>query len=140
MGRPLIRRSPELVQKAIMRTQLFSAIALLALATPTFAADDGVTGTWRVQGKVSAFAFDLTCRFEQKGQALGGVCYDGGTNKPHPLTHGEVSGDHVSWTYQSSYLLTKFDAAYSGTLSGGSIKGGLTVPGHEGNFTAEKQP
>jgi len=140
MCRPLIRQAPRPVMNPIMRTQLFSALAVLALATPTFAADDAVTGAWRVHGKVSAFAFDLTCRFEQKGHSLGGTCYDGGTNKPHPLTRGEVAGDHVSWTYQSSYLLNKFDASYSGTMSNGSIMGGITVPGHQGNFTAEKQP
>ena len=117
-----------------------AALVALSAAGSASAAGDAITGSWAVHGKVSVFQFTLTCHFEQMGQRLGGVCYDGGTNKPHPLTWGEVSGDHVSWTYQSNYLLTKFDAAYSGTLSGGSIKGGLTVPGHEGNFTAEKQP
>jgi len=126
-----------------MRLPLYAVLAaLISVSTmgTASAADDPVSGSWIVHGKISGFQFTLTCRFDQKGQALGGTCYDGGTNKPHPLTRGAVSGDQVSWTYQSSYLFKTFDATYSGTLSGASIRGVATAPGHEGNFTAEKQP
>ncbi len=122
-----------------MRRSWLALVVLLASA-PAVAAEAPATGAWAVHGKVSAFQFDLTCRFEQTGGAISGVCYDAGTNKPHPLTQGALSGDHIRWTYQSSYLLKKFDAAYSGTLAGGSIKGDITVPGHQGQFTAQKQP
>ena len=131
-----------------MRTSslAFIAPALLAVGlgfivtAPASAADTPATGTWAVHGKVSAFQFNLSCRFEQKGETVSGICYDAGTNKPHPLTQGAISGDHISWTYQSSYLLKTFDAAYSGTLAGGSIKGDIAVPGYQGQFTAQKQP
>jgi len=140
MGRPLIREAPAPVNHA-MRTSLIALAIPAALASgPAFAADTPATGTWTVHGKVSAFQFNLSCRFEQKGEAVGGICYDAGTNKPHTLTQGAISGDHISWTYQSSYLLKTFDAAYSGTLAGGSIKGDITVPGYQGQFTAERQP
>jgi len=123
-----------------LSSSVLAAVIAISAVGSASADDTPVSGTWIVHGKISAFQFTLTCRFEQKGQSLGGTCYDGGTNKPHPLTRGEVSGDHVSWTYQSSYLFKTFDATYSGTLSGASIKGVATAPGHEGNFTAEKQP
>jgi len=117
----------------------FTGLALV-LATPTHAAESDAAGTWRVHGQVSAFAFDLTCRFVRKDGVLSGVCYDGGTNKPHRLTRGAVSGDRVSWTYQSNYLLKTFDAAYSGTLAGDSMSGDIVVPGNHGHFTAVRQP
>jgi len=121
MGRPLIREAPAPVNHA-MRTSLIALAIPAALASgPAFAADTPATGTWTVHGKVSAFQFNLSCRFDT-------------------LTQGAISGDHISWTYQSSYLLKTFDAAYSGTLAGGSIKGDITVPGYQGQFTAERQP
>jgi len=107
---------------------------------PAHAGDEPVAGVWTVHGKVAAFQFNLSCHFEPKGGSLVGTCYDAGTNKPHPLTRGAVNGDHISWTYQSSYLFKTFDATYSGTLAGGSIKGDIAVPGYRGQFTAEKQP
>ena len=124
-----------------MRTSLLAAVVpALFASTSAVAADAPATGTWTVHGKVSAFQFNISCRFEQKGETISGLCYDAGTNKPHPLTQGAISGDHISWTYQSSYLLKTFDAAYSGTLADGAIKGGITAPGHQGQFTAQKQP
>ncbi len=121
--------------------RLIAAALITALsATSALAADDAVTGAWKLHGKVSAFSFDLRCDFKRDGQAIGGTCYDAGTNKPHPLTRGAVVGDRISWSYQSNYLFNKFDAAYSGLLSGTSIKGEVTAPGYRGSFTAEKQP
>ena len=123
-----------------MRLPAIIALATVLSASSALAADDPVSGTWKLHGKVSAFAFDLTCDFKRDGQAIGGTCYDGGTNKPHPLTRGAIAGDRISWTYQSSYLLNKFDASYTGLLSGASIKGEVIAPGYRGNFTGQKQP
>lgn len=123
--------------------RLATLACLLAAILPAgtaIAADTPIAGVWSVHGRVSPFSFDLTCRFTQSGQAIGGVCYDGGTGKPHPLTHGEISGSCIRWTYQSSYLFKTFDAAYSGTVAGHSIKGVVTAPGRQGDFTAERQP
>ena len=142
MGRPLIHASRGTVPTKVMRasTPLILAAVMLVSGGPTAAAEDPLTGAWAVQGKVSAFHFDLICRFEQRAGAIGGVCYDAGSGKPHPLIRGALSGNHVSWTYQSSYLFKTFDATYSGTLAGASIKGDLAVPGYTGQFSAEKQP
>jgi hypothetical protein len=125
-----------------MNAMRLIALTILAAmsATSAQAAEDPVSGGWKVHGKVSAFSFDLTCNFRRDGQVIGGTCYDAGTNKAHPLTRGTISGDKISWTYQSSYLLNKFEASYSGLLSGTSIKGEITAPGYRGNFSAQKQP
>jgi hypothetical protein len=117
------------------------AAAILALAAPGLAraADDPVSGAWVVHGKVDSFAFILNCAFERHGDRLGGVCLDDGTNKRHPLTSGAITGDRVTFTYQSNYLLTKFDVAFAGVLAGGRMSGSIHVPGHAGTFTATRR-
>jgi hypothetical protein len=122
------------------------SIALAVLCAGLFGApaaravDDPLSGAWTVRGKVSAFAFVLTCRFERRGEALGGVCYDAGTNKAHPLTQGAVAGSKVAWTYRSSFMFKPFDAAYVGALAADGIRGSLIVPGYSGQFTAVRAP
>jgi hypothetical protein len=141
MGRLLIRRACGFVSSSVMRLATLACLFAVVLpAGTTLAADAPVTGVWAVHGRVSPFSFDLTCRFTQTGESISGACYDSGTNKPHPLTQGDVSGSRIRWTYQSSYLFKTFDAAYSGTLTGNSIKGVVTAPGRQGEFTAERQP
>ena len=141
MGRPLIRHGRGFVISGAMRlATLTGLVAVILPAGTALAADAPVAGVWAVHGRVSPFSFDLTCRFTQSGEAISGVCYDAGTGKPHPLTHGEISGSRIRWTYQSSYLFKTFDAAYSGTLVGNSIKGVVTAPGRQGEFTAERRP
>ena len=124
-----------------MRQFLTLAAAGLALASPGLAraADDPISGAWTVHGKVGSFAFILNCAFEGHGDHLGGVCVDDGTNKRHPLTAGAVSGDHVTFTYQSNYLITKFDVAFAGVLKSGALSGTIHVPGHDGTFTATRK-
>ena len=139
MGRLLIRCEQAIVKAVTMRLATLACLAAIALPDrAALAADAPVAGVWAVHGRVSPFSFDLTCRFVQSGEAVSGVCYDGGTRKPHPLTHGEVSGDHIRWTSQSTYLFKPFEAAYSGAVAGYSIKGVVTAPGRQGDFTAEK--
>ena len=117
------------------------AATSLALAAPTLARADAdpVSGPWVVHGKVDTFAFVLDCSFERHGDHLGGVCVDSGTSKRHPLTAGSVSGDRVNFTYQSNYLITKFDVGFAGMLKGGQMAGTITVPGHAGTFTAMRR-
>jgi hypothetical protein len=133
-----------------MRTGIAAAAALaaMALAAGQARAQAGpvdVSGAWRVAGKVSSFAFTLTCDFKPDGARLGGVCVDGSTSDPkvatgkaHRLTAGRIDGDKVSWTYQSSFLLTKFDVSYSGTMTGGRISGTIDAQGRQGAFTATR--
>jgi hypothetical protein len=117
-------------------------VAIAALAVPASAE---VAGPWRVTGKVSGFAFTLNCDFKTSGDRLGGVCVDASTSdarvkagKSHILTAGSVHGDAVSWTYRSSFLLSKFDVTYKGTLAGARMTGSIDAQGHVGAFTAVK--
>jgi hypothetical protein len=120
--------------------------ALALLATPGSAtAQDTATGRWVISGHVTGFDFTLNCRFEQTGAVLGGVCVDGATSDPsiksgrkHVLTMGQVTGDHVAFTYQSSFLLKRFNVDYAGVRQGGHMSGQINVPGRSGPFTAER--
>jgi hypothetical protein len=124
-----------------------AAVAVLAaLASPVAAADGGVAGSWHVDGKVASFAFTLNCDFRTDGARLGGVCVDASTSDPnlktgksHPLTAGSVDGDTVGWTYQSSFLLTKFDVTFRGVRAGDRMSGSITAQGHDGAFTATRR-
>jgi hypothetical protein len=119
-------------------------IASTVAAAATASAE--VSGPWHVTGKVSAFAFTLNCDFKPDGERLGGVCVDASTNDPkvnagksHVLTAGSVKGDAVTWTYQSSFLFSKFDVIFKGVQAGDKITGAITTQGHDGTFTATKQ-
>ena len=125
-----------------MKFPVAAAAALAAsLITVTIAtaATDTVAGTWAMKGKISAFAFTLTCKFDQHGETLSGTCYDGGTNKPHPLKSGSVTDGKVRWTYQSNFLTRKFDVNYIATVSGGDkMNGEVKAPGYTGVFSGER--
>lgn len=119
-----------------------TALALAASASP---APADVGGAWRVTGRVSSFAFTLNCDFKPDGARLGGACVDASTNDPkvsagksHTITAGHIDGNSVGWTYQSSFLLTKFDVTYDGVQSGDRMSGTIRVRGHEGAFTATR--
>jgi hypothetical protein len=121
-----------------MRSTLLGLAAVLTLAAPALGADDPVSGSWAVKAKVERFAFTLTCDLVRRGSAIGGTCYDGGTRKAHQLTRGEIDGDKVSWSYQSSFLGKPFSANYEATLSGNRMAGVVMANGYKGPFTATR--
>lgn len=121
-----------------------AALSIGAIGFPGAAAE--IAGAWHVTGKVSSFAFTLNCEFKPDGPSLGGVCVDASTNdakvktgQSHPLTAGHVKADQISWTYQSHFLLSKFDVTYNGTLNGDRMSGSIDAQGKTGTFTATKQ-
>jgi hypothetical protein len=125
-----------------MKSTVLAISALLAASSATAQ----VAGDWRVAGKVSGFAFTLNCDLKNLGDRLGGVCVDVSTSdarvkagKAHALTAGAVHGDAVTWTYRSSFLFTKFDVTYKGTLAGNRMIGSIDAQGHTGTFTAARQ-
>jgi len=116
------------------------------LAAPAVAGEAGIAGDWRVTGKVSAFSFTLDCHFEPRGGQLGGACIDASINDPkihpgrvHPLTAGAVDGTAVTWTYQSSFLLTRFDVTFSGARAGDRMGGTINASGRKGVFQAARE-
>lgn len=129
-----------------MIRSVLAALALFA-ASPALAADGSTAGAWRVSGVVSGFRFELRCVFQQAGERLTGACTDLATNNPkappksspHPLTRGAASGDRVAWSYQSSFLLSKFDVDFSGARSGDRMSGAIRAGGRSGSFTARRE-
>ena len=116
-----------------------AAIAAMSVPALASAADDPVAGAWKVNGHVDGKDFVVTCHFERRGDGFGGACFDGGTNLKHPLISGVLSGDQIKWTYQSHFLLAKFDVLYAGKLTGGAMRGTVSAAGHVGSFTAAKE-
>jgi hypothetical protein len=118
--------------------KLVAAVAVLA--TPGIAwADDAGAGAWKIDGMVEGKGFVITCHFDRHGDALGGACYDGGTNLKHALKAGAVTADQVKWTYTSHFGLIPFDVTYDGKLSGGAMHGTIVAAGHNGTFAGAKQ-
>ena len=120
------------------RLAVWAAIVAMGVPAVAAAADDPAGG-WKVNGKVDGKDFVITCHFDRHGEGLAGACFDGGTNLKHPLESGTVSGDQIKWTYQSHYLLVKFDVTYAGKLTGGAMRGTISAAGHNGVFTGAKQ-
>jgi hypothetical protein len=122
-------------------------ILVLLAATPAASADMSAAGAWRVSGAVSGFKFELRCVFQQAGERLSGACTDLATNNPkappksapHLLTRGSASGGQVTWSYQSSFLLSKFDVDFSGAQSGDRMAGAIQSGGRTGSFTARRE-
>ncbi|QUD88364.1 hypothetical protein [Phenylobacterium montanum] len=128
-----------------MKSALYGlALAALGAVGPSWAVEPAQS--WRVAGKVASFAFTLNCDFRPAGTRLGGVCVDASTSDPtikggraHKITRGRIDGDTVSWTYVSSFLLSKFDVTFDGTRRGQDMSGVIHVQGHDGAFTATRQ-
>jgi hypothetical protein len=120
--------------RAIMGAAIWSA-ALAGAATPA-AAQDGAAGR---------FGFTLNCRFDEAGSALSGACVDGATSdarvkggKRHELTQGKVVGDHVTFSYDSSFMFKHFNVDYTGVLRGDKMSGTILANGQSGAFTATR--
>jgi hypothetical protein len=122
---------------------LAALLMSLCLASPAQAED--AAGRWAVAGTVDGKNFTLDCRFDQAEHNLTGACVDGPTGdarveggRSHALLEGQVAGSSVSWTYQSSYLLFKFDVKYAGTRDGDHMSGSISAAGKTGTFTANR--
>jgi hypothetical protein len=134
-------------EASLTRPPFAAAGALLAfLALAASAAADDLSGRWAILGHVAGRDFTLDCRFAQAAQRLSGGCIDGPTGdahvkggRNHPLKKGEVAGNKVSWTYQSSYGIIPFDVDYDGVRQGDHMSGQLKALGKDGTFTADRR-
>jgi hypothetical protein len=127
-----------------MRALLAPAALLVLLAAAPARADDA-SGRWAVAGNVADKRFTLDCRFAQAAGRLSGACVDGPTGdakvkggRNHPLTKGSVSGNKVTWTYQSSFGIVSFGVDYDGVRQGDHMSGALKALGKTGTFTADR--
>ena len=136
------------MSKSILATAALAATLFAAPQAPAAqdsAATTGAAGRWVVSGKVGPFAFTLNCRFEETGATLTGACIDGATSdarvkggRRHDLTRGAVTGDHVSFSYQSSFMLSRFNVDYVGVMQGDHMSGTVVANGQSGAFTAAR--
>lgn len=121
-----------------MKAAALTLAVLLMAGSAAQAEPDPVAGAWKLKGKVQTFGFTLTCRFTRAGDTLSGTCFDGGSNKPHPLKSGRVTGDRVVWTYGSDFMGRKFDVTYTGTVKGGVMSGEVDAAGRRGVFSGAR--
>jgi hypothetical protein len=119
--------------------QLLSLITALCAPMMVHADTDPVNGVWNISGQVEGFAVTVRCAFERNGDQLSGVCHDDGTGAAHVLSTGSVHGDHVTWTYRRQFLIATFEPQYSGQIDGASMSGAISVAGHSGAFTADRE-
>jgi hypothetical protein len=121
---------------------LVAALATPTLAAPTLAAADAdpLTGAWNVKGSVEGFPVRIHCEFERRGDQLAGLCRDGGADgTAHGLSMGTIQGDHVTWAYHRRVFAHNFEPQYSGVVDGLTMKGTISVAGHSGDFTAQRE-
>lgn len=127
-----------------MKIQLASLALMGAVLGAAPASAEGVD-LWRVSGKVAGVAFVMDCRFEPPAAQFGGACTEvsrsnggGQAGAVHKLTRGAVTGNQISWTYQTSFLISRFDVTFTGLLDGGHMAGAVDAAGRKGDFTGVK--
>ena len=118
---------------------------LIALAAGPSASADDASGRWAVSGHVAGKDFTLDCKFAQAAQRLSGACVDGPTGdkkikggRSHALTKGAVSGNKITFSYQSSVGILPFGVDYTGVREGEHMSGQLSALGKTGTFTANR--
>jgi hypothetical protein len=76
-------------------------MALLLSALPALAADNSLSGTWKVVGDVGSYPVNRVCTFNQDGKKLAGSCQQSDAkadDKTLPFT-GEIKDKTVTWKY-----------------------------------------
>jgi hypothetical protein len=118
---------------------LLALLAVFCAPMMVHADTDTVTGVWNISGKVEGFPVLVRCDFERQGDHVGGTCHDGDTGDAHQISMGSVRGDTVTWSYKRRFLLAMFEPRYHGHIEGDSMTGDISVAGHNGAFTADRQ-
>jgi hypothetical protein len=115
------------------------AISLLLSALPALAADNSVSGTWKIEGSVAGYEVHRVCTFKQDGKALSGSCQEA-DQKPIPFT-GDIKDKTVTWQYDVEFNGSALTATYTGDWDGDSaITGAIDVQpvNAAGTFTATR--
>jgi hypothetical protein len=118
-----------------------ASLVLLCSAGPALA--DDAAGRWALAGNLDGKNFALDCRFVQERQVLSGACVDDPhSDAPikgsHVLRRGHATGKDVSWTYELSFLLIRFEVDYVGVRQGEHMSGTIGAAGRRGTFTASR--
>ena len=118
-------------------------IALLLPTLPALAADHSFAGIWQVDGSVSGYTVNRTCKFKQDGDKLSGSCQnsaDKADDKILVLT-GDVKDKTVTWKYDADWNGSTLTATYTGAWDGdASMTGTIDVQpvNAAGTFAAKK--
>jgi len=112
-----------------MKSKFFSALALVALASASFAAD--VTGKWTAEitgrnGQARTTNFD----FKVEGEKLTGTM--SGMQGETAISEGTVKGDEIAFTVVMNFNGNEMKLVHKGTVAGDVIKITRTRSGGEG--------
>jgi hypothetical protein len=121
----------------IVRRMLVATIAAAAfVSVGAVAADVNVTGTWNMAVETQAGTGTPVFTLKQEGTAVTGQ-YKGQLGEA-PVT-GTVKGDELTLNYKVNVQGTDLSVTYSGTVTGDTIKGKVSLGElGEGTFTGKK--
>jgi hypothetical protein len=109
-------------------------VTLSVAATP--AAENPLTGEWKVRNDIASNVSEMSCSFTQKGEDLTGGC---ATEQGNVEITGKVVETSVNWVFKSAYNGAPITLTYKGSLgTDGQLAGAVTVEEFSvtGEFTA----
>ena len=115
---------------------LIAAVFAAASVAVTPAAENPLTGEWKVRNDIASNVSEMTCSFTQKGEELTGGC---ATEQGNVEIAGKVVETSVSWVFKSAYNGAPITLTYKGSLgTDGQLAGAVTVEEFSvtGDFTA----
>jgi hypothetical protein len=115
---------------------LIAAVFAAASVLVTPAAENPLTGEWKVRNDIASNVSEMTCSFTQKGEELTGGC---ATEQGNVDITGKVVETSVSWVFKSVYNGGPITLTYKGSLgTDGQLAGAVTVEEFSvtGEFTA----
>ncbi|MCB1024994.1 MAG: hypothetical protein KDB79_11415 [Acidobacteria bacterium] len=125
-----------------MRSMIFRSFLILTFTALTIlAADNDLSGTWKVSGSVYGNAIEQACTIKQEESKLTGSCKTEGM--ADAVITGEINDKNVTWKFNSDYNGTEITLVYTGVLNEdkSNISGKINVApfGVDGDFTARKE-
>jgi hypothetical protein len=115
---------------------LIAAVFVAASVAIVPAAENPLTGEWKVRNDIASNVSEMTCSFTQKGEELTGGC---ATEQGNVEIAGKVVETSVSWVFKSVYNGGPITLTYKGSLgTDGQLAGAVTVEEFSvtGEFTA----
>jgi hypothetical protein len=115
---------------------VIAAVFVTVSVAATPAAENPLTGEWKVRNDIASNVSEMTCSFTQKGEDLTGGC---ATEQGNVEITGKVVETSVNWVFKSAYNGAPITLTYKGSLgTDGQLAGAVTVEEFSvtGEFTA----
>ena len=96
---------------------LIAAVVAASIAV-TSAAENPLTGEWKVRNDIASNVSEMTCSFTQKGEELTGGC---ATDQGNVEIVGKVVETSVNWVFKSAYNGSPITLTYKGALGTDAI-------------------